>query len=210
MGKFIDLSGERYGRLTVIERVGTMSGHPLWECKCDCGKHTKATTTNLRSGAIVSCGCYNSDVNGRRTHGKSRTRLYSIWKGMRRRCNKETDRSFKGYGGRGITVCKEWDKFEAFQKWSIENGYNDNLSIDRIDTNGNYEPSNCKWSTAKEQNNNKRNNRILEYNGEAHNVTEWAAILGMSAHTIFSRLDLMGWSVEKALSTPMKRVSNYK
>ena len=128
---------------------------------------------------------------------------------MRRRCNKETDRRFKDYGGRGITVCKEWDKFEAFQKWSIENGYNDNLSIDRIDTNGNYEPSNCKWSTTKEQNNNKRNNRILEYNGEAHNVTEWAAILGMSAHTIFSRLDLMGWSVEKALSTPLKRVSNY-
>ena len=128
---------------------------------------------------------------------------------MRRRCNKETDRSFKDYGGRGITVCKEWDKFEAFQKWSIENGYNDNLSIDRIDTNGNYEPSNCKWSTAKEQNNNKRNNRILEYNGEVHNVTEWAAILGMSEHIIFSRLDLMGWSIEKALSTPPKRVSKY-
>ena len=132
------------------------------------------------------------------------SRLYRSWQNMKNRCYWEKDKSFANYGGRGIRVCPEWlNDFSAFREWAISSGYQDNLTLDRIDVNGNYEPSNCRWATAEEQQNNKRNNRNLKFNGETHTVTEWAGIIGIKRATLFHRLDA-GWSVEQALTKPLR------
>lgn len=158
-----DISGERFGRLTAICRIGQEKhGHGVWICVCDCGKVTTAGLGSLSRGGTKSCGCLNNDVrlsgNNRRTHGMCGTRVYRIWKGMKKRCyNKNTIDYKKWYGEEGVTVCDEWrESFELFYKWAMENGYRDDLSIDRIDPYGNYEPSNCRWADAKTQANNKR------------------------------------------------------
>lgn len=154
MGSLIDISGQKYERLTVIERHGVKDGHAAWLCKCDCGKTTVVNGRNLRSGRTTSCGCFHNEqlIERSLTHGKTHSRLYSIWHNMLNRCYYERTKCFEYYGGRGITVCDEWkNSFEAFHDWSIENGYSDELTIDRIDVDGNYEPSNCRWITMKEQ-----------------------------------------------------------
>lgn len=135
-----------------------------------------------------------------KTHGKKGTKIYNIWRGMRDRTRHKSHKQYKDYGGRGITVCKEWDIFENFYNWAMANGYKEGLSIDRIDNDKGYNPENCKFSTIKEQANNKRNNHIITYNGESHNITQWATILGVSREVIATRL-LRGWSVEKTLTT---------
>lgn len=133
-------------------------------------------------------------------HGKRGTKIYNIWRGMRDRTRHESHRQYKDYGGRGITVCEEWDDFMTFYNWAISNGYKDGLSIDRIDNNKGYCPDNCKFSTRIEQGNNKRNNHILTMNGEEHTLAEWSRITGLDRGAIYSRLE-KGWSVEKALTT---------
>ena len=138
------------------------------------------------------------------THGKKGTKIYNIWRGMRDRTRHESHRQYKDYGGRGIKVCDEWNSFETFYKWAVENGYRDGLTIDRIDNDGNYCPNNCKFATREEQANNKRNNHILTYNGESHNITQWAKILGVSREAIAQRI-CRGWSVEKTLSTKFRK-----
>ena len=145
----IDLTGQRFGRLEVLK----YNGNSRWECKCDCGKIVYPKGGNLRKGYIHSCGCLRKEVTGdnHRTHGETRTRLYRIWKAMRKRCNNPNDSCYYLYGGRGITVCKEWSQYEPFKLWALNNGYSEELSIDRIEPNGNYEPANCRWATAKEQ-----------------------------------------------------------
>lgn len=160
-----DLTGLRYGRLTVIKRSeGTPRsyGHSLWVCHCDCGKEALAYGTNLTQGRTQSCGCYQADAVrlSNSTHGESHTRLHRIWLGMKDRCYNKNAKNYQHYGGRGIFVCDEWlGNFESFRDWAISNGYSNSLSIDRVNVDGSYEPTNCRWATAKEQNNNKRNNR---------------------------------------------------
>ena len=140
--------------------------------------------------------------HGDRPKGKN-VRLYNIWSQMCERCNNPSFVGFSQYGGRGISVCSEWLKsYEAFKKWALDNGYNDELTIDRIDVDGNYEPNNCRWATPKEQANNRRTNRMLSYSGETHNVESWCCITGLPRHIVDGRLR-RGWSVEKTLSTPV-------
>ncbi len=204
MSKLIDLSGQRFGRLTVIERAESPGKRVSWLCKCECGKEIIVTADKLRSAHTRSCGCLSKEITSAssRTHGMSKTRLFKLWTAMRERCSCKKLISYPNYGGRGIRVCDEWqNSFETFRDWSIKNGYNDELSIDRIDVNGNYCPENCRWVTIAEQANNKRNNRRITLHGETHTLAEWSKMKGIKVSTISIRLK-QGWTVERALNEP--------
>lgn len=163
MSRLIDISGERYGRLVVVERNGSTSTrrNAKWLCRCDCGKNTIAIGTLLRNGTTKSCGCYRVDVSREREtkHNMSESRVYNCWAGMVQRCTNKNNAAYENYGGRGIKVCAEWMEFKPFLDWALANGYDDALTIDRINNDGNYEPQNCRWATYAQQNRNQRKRR---------------------------------------------------
>ncbi|MDP4117691.1 MAG: AP2 domain-containing protein [Bacillota bacterium] len=206
MAKVIDITGNKYGRLTVIKRAeNSVSPNGCvfakWECRCDCGNVVTVKGYLLRSGNTKSCGCSRKETlrNLMSTHGKSKTRLYQIWCGMKKRCNNPSSSIYKHYGGRGIKVCKEWeDNFEAFYEWASRNGYADYLSIDRINVNLGYSPENCKWATEKEQKNNMRSNHKIKYMGMDKTLSEWGEYLGESPRRISWRIN-HGWRELDAL-----------
>lgn len=202
MNKFIDLTNKKFGKLTAIEYKGRNKSGGVWRCLCDCGNEVLVLGGNLRKGKTQSCGCYRFGL--RQTHGKANTRIYNIWKGIKQRCINANHTFYKDYGERGITVCDEWrDNFQAFYDWAIANGYADNLTIDRIDVNGNYEPLNCRWITNEAQQSNRRNVRYIDYNGETHTIPEWSKILGIPYNVLYLRIVSHKWSVKKAFTTPV-------
>lgn len=204
----VDLTGQRFGRLTAIAPAGkNKSGNYMWECVCDCGTRTVVASGGLRSGTIVSCGCYIREVTSKRskTHGETGTRLYKIWIGMKNRCHNPEADNYKDYGGRGIAVCEEWrHSYLTFSTWAKQNGYADNLSIDRIDNDKGYSPDNCRWVNRFVQGNNKRSNAVFTIDGETKTVTQWARIYGINPITVFSRL-YKGMDIVEALTKSTER-----
>ena len=195
-----ELTGRRFGRLTVKEKVGSRKQRIVWACECDCGNTTEATTNKLTSGHTKSCGCYKFEFGV--THGRSDCPTYRSWKGMMARCYNEGHMHFPSYGGRGIAVCDRWHDFDCFVADMGDRP--EGCSLDRINNDMGYSPENCQWSTAKEQANNRRNNTLLEVNGVEKTVSQWAEDLGTSASTIAGRIN-MGWSVEDAVTVPVNR-----
>ena len=216
-------SGEKFGRLTVIKLdhiekytnpTGKLSrNEEFYLCTCDCGNECIILKQSLKLGYTKSCGCLQKERTAlvrlnTKKHGLKNTRLYNIFNGIKQRCYNKKDKHFKNYGNRGITMCEEWkNDFKVFYDWSTNNGYNDSLTIDRIDVNGNYEPNNCRWTTIKEQQRNRTNNRLITYNNETHCVGEWSEKLNLKGSTIYNRIN-SNWSVEKAFYKPIKFYKN--
>ena len=206
MGKFIDLTDKKFGRLTVINYLGQSK----WLCRCECGNETISNGYELRKGKAKSCGCLRTEriiLEGkkRKIHGMRNTRLYRTWCKIKERCYDPNCKSFKNYGARGITMDKEWfNSFLSFYNWAICNQYADSLSIDRIDVNGNYEPSNCRWITMKEQQSNKRNNRSFIWeNKKFKTIAELEKYTAIPYARLYDRLVKKKWSIEKSLTTPL-------
>lgn len=205
MPGFQDLTGNKYNRLTVLER-DFLKKRTYWKCLCDCGNIVSVEASKLKSGHTKSCGCLNDEnrkahIDKLTTHHMTHTRLYGIWCGMRKRCFNEEDYSYKYYGARGITVCQDWigeNGFLNFRNWAYKNGYSKDLSIDRIDVNGNYEPENCRWATVKEQVNNTRKNIKIMYEGKEYTLSEICEVLGLNYHTMYGRVITKGIPFEIA------------
>lgn len=204
-----DMSGKKFGRLTAVEYSHSDKyGKAFWLCLCDCGNTAIVSGDKLRREKTKSCGCLQAEkrrMGIHRTHGLSETRLYSIWCNMKARCNNPKVDSFKYYGAKGITVCDSWRKFENFFKWANETGYNDGLTIERIDVNGDYKPENCKWIKPEEQSLNKTNSHHLTISGNKKTIKEWSSESGIKYDTIERRINAYGWSAESAVTVPPYR-----
>lgn len=216
--RFVDLTGKRFGRLTVLQRADGKEKRSYFLCKCDCGNVLKIVGRDIKRGHTVSCGCYKKEIIKQRNtvlfriDGRTNTRLYKVWVSMKMRCENQNHKAYNDYGGRGITICEEWSKFENFKKWAIESGYNENcsvreLTLDRIDVNGNYEPNNCRWVDMKTQANNRRNNVFICINGENRTVSEWARYSNINLSTLWYRIK-RGWTGEKLIEKPVKNKGN--
>lgn len=210
MGSFIDQTGKTFGRLTVL----SYEGHMRWRCQCQCGNFKSVRTSHLVYGKIQSCGCLRDQQSRERAlagvprknfDGRSRTPEYSIFLAIRQRCNNPNNTFYHYYGGRGIKICDRWSTFDAFIA-DMGRKPDPKSTIDRIDTNGDYTPENCRWVSRKVQQNNCRNNRRLTFNGITKTIAEWSQELGIHRNTIDARL-LNGWSVQEALTIPILRRS---
>lgn len=203
-----NLAGKTFGRLTVIDRSeSTKDGRTKWLCECSCGNICAVIGRDLKNGHTRSCGCYRKEFPNHKTHGLIGTRVYNAWRGMRERCYNQKNRSYKDYGNRGIQVCEEWrNDAKSFAEYVSklphceEKGY----TLHRIDNDGDYEPNNVMWADRETQANNKQCNHLLVFNGETHTISEWSVILGIKYSTLSARINVYHWSVEKALTTPVR------
>jgi hypothetical protein len=199
-----NLLGRRFASLLVLCR-STDCGNGKkptvkWECQCDCGNEVTVSGNALLSGHTKSCGCLKIK------HGYSnKERLYQTWKNMRRRCFDPTNNRWEHYGGKGITICPEWNDYVLFREWAMSSGYNDDLTIDRIDVNGNYCPDNCRWVDAKTQANNVSRNHIIEYEGKKMTMSEFAGYLGISYSALQHRIE-RGWDMKSIVTTPQRGI----
>lgn len=212
MPEFKDLTGQKFGKWTALYRVAdhiTKSGYKFtaWRCRCDCGVEKDVTANSLLSGASTSCGCARREhckEAARKTfttHGESKTRLYKIWVGIKKRCYDKNSYGYPIYGSRGIGMCDEWkDNFLVFKQWACSNGYADDLTIDRISVDGDYEPSNCRWVDCVAQANNRRNNHYITYNGERKSIAMWSRELGIPARKFYKKMK-QGKSFEEIIKS---------
>ena len=211
-----DLIGKRFGRLTIVDFTHAQKPRRgwLWVCECDCGNIRTLIPGDVKRGKVRSCGCLHDEVCRERATKFEHSvlehkRLYSIYNWMKRRCYGENEPRYKDYGGRGIKVCDEWlneeHGFDSFVSWALSNDYSDELTIDRIDVDGDYSPNNCRWFTAAEQNINKRDTLTVEYEGEQIPLKKLCESLGIPYDCTHNRIYNLGWSVEKAITTPSQR-----
>lgn len=196
--------GDRFGRLLVLEQLpNNQWGNRVFLCRCDCGIERTYQASALYRGRAQSCGCLHKErvtKHGDSLTEKTRTSLYKKWSGIKSRCNNSNMQDYRYYGARGITYSPEWEDYRNFKEWALSSGYQDGLEIDRIDPDGNYEPSNCRWVTHRQQDYNKRN--TLRYKGEPLKLL--CQRLGVDYGRVWKRIKRDGWSVEKALTTPVK------
>ena len=204
MAKAIDITGMRSGLLTALYPEGNQRKKIFsnWVCKCDCGNYKTVRGDHIYRKETISCGCQHYV----KKYNNFNKRLYNIWITMKQRCSNKNANHYNNYGGRGIGVCDEWaNDYAAFHKWSMENGYSDGLTIDRIDNSLGYSPENCRWVTKVEQSNNRRNTRYVDFNGKSMPVSEVARKIGINPNVLLSRLN-RGWEIEKAFSNKLYRV----
>lgn len=203
MSKLIDITGKTFGRLTVIERAANKGKQTSWKCECECGALVAVRGPHLKSGATASCGCLNAELARQlmTKHGMARTKIYRTWTRMKSRCLNRGDRKYADYGARGIKVCKRWMRFENFAEDMGEPGKE--MTIERINNNGDYEPSNCRWATLEEQAQNKRTTLRITVSGKTMRAEQWARATGIPAKEIRRRLH-RGWSAERAVRQPMR------
>lgn len=219
MGKFIDITGQKFGKLTAIKKAPSKRQNcgklvTYWECICDCGKVVEIKTINLRNNKTKCCNNCKTNKVGKNNpmykHGKTKTRLYKIWSSMKKRCYYKKHPHYKNYGGRGIVICNEWlNNFMLFYNWAINNGYQEDLTIDRIDVNKNYEPNNCRWINRKLQNINKRNNVYITYQNKTQTMSEWAKEFGLKQN-VFRQRYILGWNMKKIKETEVRNVCRQK
>jgi hypothetical protein len=203
---FIDITGKTFNKLTAVKYLGIINKRSYWECLCVCGSVKKIESDNLKSGKVKSCGCFRAkyiggnSVGNATTHGLSNHKMYPVWNAMRSRCLNPNNERYGDYGGRGISICDRWLKFENFYK-DMGDSYIEGLTIERKNTNGNYEPSNCKWDTRKVQARNTRSNKVITYKGVTATVAEMCETLGIDLRIVYRRL-YDGWSVLDAIESP--------
>lgn len=204
MPKKFDMIGKKFGKLTVLEECKEKKDRKMvYKCRCSCGNIVNAVGTRLRNGHIRSCGCLRKEntIKSHITHGMSNSNLYRRWSHIKDRCINEQDQAYKDYGKRGITMCDEWlNDFQAFYDWSVKNGYQEDLTIDRIDNDKGYSPSNCRWVDRKTQARNRRTTKYITYKGETKPLAEWCEILNLKYNTIRDRIYRYNWNVEKAFT----------
>lgn len=206
MAKFLDKTGMKIGRLTVIKLHSKTPKSTMWLCQCECGRQCVVSTKNLRIGHTESCGCLAKEVLKENSQKQKKpyrdTKLYKKWLHIKNRCNRQNKPSSKYYYEKNIRMCDEWlNDFEAFYKWAIDNGYKEGLTIDRMDNSKSYSPDNCRWADYTVQANNRTNNRRIEYKGSVHTLAEWARILDINENKLRNRMKL-GWDIERAFTTP--------
>lgn len=205
----------KYGKLTIIEKNIELTNkynkrRTYVNVICDCGTKLTVRKDCLVSGNTKSCGCLNKEHHFK-IHNKSKTRLYHVWEGIKTRCNKSTDKSYKHYGARGIRVCDEWNTpiaYPVFETWALKNGYLPGLTIERINVDGNYEPSNCKWIPPAQQSNNTRKNVLITYNNKTQNINQWARELNINKNTFWRYIRVKHYSIETILKIYDKKCND--
>lgn len=211
-----NLCGKRFGKLIVIQQLDSkqyprFSGSIIYECQCDCGNTTIVTRSKLIHNHTQSCGCMRKSSAAKlfTTHKQTGSRLFNIFYNMKQRCLNPHAPAYDKYGGRGIKICDEWKNqngFDNFYNWAIQNGYQENLSIDRINNDGDYAPDNCRWTTMKTQSNNRSSNTYITFHNQTHTLSEWADIIGIDHSVLSQRINKLGMTIEEAFT----RKINYK